>query len=116
MQQLSMLKSFSSVTITISMIFIFILCTLFPTLAHGQQHQQFFPFLPPTNTIKDQINNDILNESTTTVSSVNSDPSSADKAVILDFYDNDIGQFTYAKPILDKYGFAIGLVQTIQNV
>jgi peptidoglycan/xylan/chitin deacetylase (PgdA/CDA1 family) len=27
------------------------------------------------------------------------------KAVILNFYDNDIGQFTNAKPILDKYGF-----------
>jgi peptidoglycan/xylan/chitin deacetylase (PgdA/CDA1 family) len=26
------------------------------------------------------------------------------KAVILNFYDNDIGQFTNAKPILDKYG------------
>jgi peptidoglycan/xylan/chitin deacetylase (PgdA/CDA1 family) len=100
-----MLKSFSSVTITISMTFIFILYPLFPTLAHSQQHQQFFPFLPPTNTIKDQINNDILNESTTSISSVNSNPSSTDKAVILDFYDNDIGQFTYAKPILDKYGF-----------
>jgi peptidoglycan/xylan/chitin deacetylase (PgdA/CDA1 family) len=27
------------------------------------------------------------------------------KAVILNFYDNDIGQFTNARPILDKYGF-----------
>ncbi|HYY50796.1 MAG TPA: polysaccharide deacetylase family protein [Nitrososphaeraceae archaeon] len=27
------------------------------------------------------------------------------KAVILNFYDNDIGQFTNAKPILDKFGF-----------
>ena len=31
--------------------------------------------------------------------------STGKKIVILDFYDNDIGQFTYAKPILDKYGF-----------
>ncbi|HYZ50528.1 MAG TPA: hypothetical protein VE593_06555, partial [Nitrososphaeraceae archaeon] len=87
------------------MTLIFILYPLFPTLAHSQQHLQFFPFLPPPNTIEDQINNDILNESTTSVSSVNSNSSSTDKAVILDFYDNDIGQFTYAKPILDKYGF-----------
>jgi peptidoglycan/xylan/chitin deacetylase (PgdA/CDA1 family) len=29
------------------------------------------------------------------------------KAVILNFYDNDIGQFTNAKPILDKYGFKV---------
>ena len=29
----------------------------------------------------------------------------ATKAVVLSFYDNDIGQFTNAKQILDKYGF-----------
>jgi peptidoglycan/xylan/chitin deacetylase (PgdA/CDA1 family) len=97
-----MLKSFSSVTITI---FIIILYPLFPTLAHSQQQQQLFPFLPPTNTMKDQINNDRQNESTASVGDSNSTPSGTDKAVILDFYDNDIGQFTYAKPILDKYGF-----------
>ena len=100
-----MLKNFFSVTITINMIFIIILYPLFPTLAHSQQQQQLFPFLPPTNTIKDQINNDIQNESMISASDSNSTPSSTNKAVILDFYDNDIGQFTYAKPILDKYGF-----------
>ncbi len=89
---------------------IVILCiiTIYPilsTLAYGQQQQQLFPFLPPTNTIKDQINNDIQNESITSASDSNSSPSSTDKVVILDFYDNDIGQFTNAKPILDKYGF-----------
>ena len=31
----------------------------------------------------------------------------APKAVILNFYDNDIGQFTNAKTILDKYGFKV---------
>jgi peptidoglycan/xylan/chitin deacetylase (PgdA/CDA1 family) len=100
-----MLKSFSGVTITISMIFIIILYPLFPTLVHSQQQQQVFPFLPPTNTMKDQINNDIQNESMISASDSNSTPSDTNKAVILDFYDNDIGQFTYAKPILDKYGF-----------
>src|SRR5919106_359918 len=100
-----MLKSFSSGTITISMIFIIILYPLFPTLVHSQQQQQVFPFLPPTNTMKDQINNDIQNESMISASDSNSTPSDTNKAVILDFYDNDIGQFTYAKPILDKYGF-----------
>ena len=97
-----MLKTFSSVMITISMIFIIILYPLFPTLAQSQQQKQLFPFLPPMNTI---INNDIQNESTASVSGGNSTPGGTNKAVILDFYDNDIGQFTYAKPILDKYGF-----------
>jgi peptidoglycan/xylan/chitin deacetylase (PgdA/CDA1 family) len=64
-----------------------------------------FPFLPTANTIKDQINDDVQNESITSTRGSNSNPSSTDKVVILDFYDNDIGQFTYAKPILDKYGF-----------
>ena len=43
----------------------------------------------------------------TSATDSNSSPSTMNKAVILDFYDNDndIGQFTYAKPILDKYGF-----------
>jgi peptidoglycan/xylan/chitin deacetylase (PgdA/CDA1 family) len=55
--------------------------------------------------MKEQINNDIQNEYTASVSDSNSTPSGTNKAVLLDFYDNDIGQFTYAKPILDKYGF-----------
>jgi peptidoglycan/xylan/chitin deacetylase (PgdA/CDA1 family) len=38
-------------------------------------------------------------------SSDSSSDSNTPKAVILNFYDNDIGQFTNAKPILDKYGF-----------
>ena len=45
-------------------------------------------------------NNDNNNPSIDT-SSDNNTP----KAIILNFYDNDIGQFTNAKPILDKYGF-----------
>ena len=45
--------------------------------------------------IKNQINNTILN----------SGNSSVPKVVILNFYDDDIGQFTNGKPILDKYGF-----------
>jgi len=78
---------------------------LLPNLAHGQKQQQLFPFLPPANTAEDQINNDRQNESTASVSGSNSTPNGTNNAVILDFYDNDIGQFTSAKPILDKYGF-----------
>jgi peptidoglycan/xylan/chitin deacetylase (PgdA/CDA1 family) len=93
------------VTIAIVILCIITIYPILSTLAYGQQQQQLFPFLPPTNTIKDQINNDIQNESITSASDSNSSPSSTNKVVILDFYDNDIGQFTNAKPILDKYGF-----------
>jgi hypothetical protein len=101
-------KSYFGVTITIAiLLFAIILYPLLPNISYSQQQQQqFFPFLPPTNRIKDQINNDIQNESIIHASGSNSNSSSSThKVVILDFYDNDIGQFTYAKPILDKYGF-----------
>src|SRR5919199_834946 len=47
------------------------------------------------------VNNPFTERSSTSSSSNNNIP----KAVILNFYDNDIGQFINAKPILDKYGF-----------
>ena len=95
-----------TITIAISLFAIIILYPLLPKISFSQQQQQqLFPFLPPTNTIKDQIKHDIQNESMTSATDSNSSPSTMNKAVILDFYDNDIGQFTYAKPILDKYGF-----------
>jgi peptidoglycan/xylan/chitin deacetylase (PgdA/CDA1 family) len=46
-------------------------------------------------------NVDVNNPSIYSSSNDNNTP----KAVILNFYDNDIGQFTNAKPILDKYGY-----------
>jgi peptidoglycan/xylan/chitin deacetylase (PgdA/CDA1 family) len=46
-------------------------------------------------------NNDVDVNNPSSYSTDNNTP----KAVILNFYDNDIGQFTNAKPILDKYGF-----------
>jgi peptidoglycan/xylan/chitin deacetylase (PgdA/CDA1 family) len=49
----------------------------------------------------DDANADVNNPS----SDINSN--NIPKAVILNFYDNDIGQFTNAKPILDKYGFKV---------
>jgi peptidoglycan/xylan/chitin deacetylase (PgdA/CDA1 family) len=150
-------KKYSNVIITIAIVFAIILYPLLPTLAHGQQEQQLFPFSYPTT--KNQISNDIRSEPTTSHGfssheknaensnanandndnvevddnnndntntntndndsvnddnvDVNNNPSSystssnddISKAVILNFYDNDIGQFTNAKPILDKYGF-----------
>ena len=78
---------------------------LLPNLAHSQQQRQLFPFLPPANTIEDQINNDIQNESTTSASDSKVTPGNTDKVAILNFYDDIKSQFTNAKPILDKYGF-----------
>jgi len=136
-------RYFDATSIMIVALFTIIIYPLLATLAHGQQEQQLFPFSSPTatatTTTKNQINNDIRNESTFSYSfsahdkktgnndaNVNdnidandnnndnvdvSNPSSdssgdnTPKAVILNFYDNDIGQFTNAKPILDKYGF-----------
>jgi peptidoglycan/xylan/chitin deacetylase (PgdA/CDA1 family) len=136
-------RYFDATSIMIVALFTIIIYPLLATLAHGQQEQQLFPFSSPTTTAttttKNQINNDIWNESTSSysfsahdkktenndanvndnidandnnndnvdVSNPSSDSSgdSTPKAVILNFYDNDIGQFTNAKPILDKYGF-----------
>ncbi|MFL6362153.1 MAG: polysaccharide deacetylase family protein [Nitrososphaeraceae archaeon] len=48
---------------------------------------------------------DVNNNDNNNLSSDSSSDNNTPKAVILNFYDNDIGQFTNAKPILDKYGF-----------
>jgi peptidoglycan/xylan/chitin deacetylase (PgdA/CDA1 family) len=59
--------------------------------------------------VKDNNNNNNNNNVDVNNPSSYSSSSSTDnnipKAVILNFYDNDIGQFTNAKPILDKYEF-----------
>jgi peptidoglycan/xylan/chitin deacetylase (PgdA/CDA1 family) len=115
-----MLKSFSGVIIIISMILIIILYPLIQTLAHSQQQEQqqqspLIPFIfPSTTMMKNQTNQIIQNKS---MSSYNSSAylktsstsygssSNSSTIAILNFYDNDIGQFINAKPILDKYGF-----------
>jgi peptidoglycan/xylan/chitin deacetylase (PgdA/CDA1 family) len=57
----------------------------------------------------DNANANVNNKDSVDVNNAFSDSSSSSndtpKAVILNFYDNAIGQFTNAKPILDKYGF-----------
>jgi peptidoglycan/xylan/chitin deacetylase (PgdA/CDA1 family) len=57
--------------------------------------------------VKDSDNNnvDVNNPSSYSSSSSSTDNNDTPKVVILNFYDNDIGQFTNAKPILDKFGF-----------
>jgi peptidoglycan/xylan/chitin deacetylase (PgdA/CDA1 family) len=112
-------KSYFGLTITITILLFAI--NLYPNLANGQQF--LFPY-PTTG------NNQTQDDSTTSSSfsdnpekdgkpssdsssiSANSDnvnndssDSKTNKVVVLNFYDNDIGQFTNAKPILDKYGF-----------
>ena len=101
-------EHFCTTVIIAILLFAIIVFPLLPSLAYSQQQreqQQLFPFLPPADTTGDQINKVTQNESTTSVGGSAPSSSSTNAAVILDFYDNDIGQFTYAKPILDKYGF-----------
>jgi peptidoglycan/xylan/chitin deacetylase (PgdA/CDA1 family) len=104
-------EHFCTTVIIAILLFAIIVFPLLPSLAYSQQQQeqqQLFPFLPPADTTGDQINKVTENESTTSAGGSTAAPSSSSStnaAVILDFYDNDIGQFTYAKPILDKYGF-----------
>ena len=50
-------------------------------------------------------NDNVVGASNPSSGSSSNNNNTAPKAVILNFYDNDIGQFTNAKPILDKFGF-----------
>jgi polysaccharide deacetylase len=92
-----MKKTSSDVIIIITMLFTIVLCPLLTVLAH---HYQQLAFAYQITIIKNPLNDNISNPITTTSSSTN-------KVVILNFYDDDIGQFTNAKPILDKYGFKV---------
>jgi peptidoglycan/xylan/chitin deacetylase (PgdA/CDA1 family) len=56
------------------------------------------------NNLNDNGSVDIANDNSYGDSSA-SNNNNTPKAVILNFYDNDMGQFTNAKPILDEYGF-----------
>src|ERR671923_248124 len=102
-----MQKSYFGVTITITIVFAIIIYPLLPILAHGQQ--QLFPFSYPTTTTnttttKDQINNDNNDNNSNNIEPASGSSSSTNKVVILNFYDNAIGQLTNAKSILDEYG------------
>jgi peptidoglycan/xylan/chitin deacetylase (PgdA/CDA1 family) len=67
--------------------------TLLPIIAYGEL-QYLTNQLPPSNQYGAYINAGITSSSSTN-----------NKVVILSFDDNRKGDFTYAKPILDKYGF-----------
>src|SRR5690242_4748753 len=93
------MKSYFHVTVTIIILFIIILYPLLPTLVYSQQQQQQqFAFAYQT-IINNQTDNKVHNNNPTSVNS------SVPKLAVLNFYDDDISQFTHAKPILDKYGF-----------
>jgi hypothetical protein len=109
-------KSYFDVTNILTILFAIILYPLLPTLAHDQQQ---FAFAYQSTTIKNQINN-IHNTSASSHSfaaytrtgennktnSIRANSGLTNhKLVILNFYDDDKGQFINAKPILDKYGF-----------
>jgi peptidoglycan/xylan/chitin deacetylase (PgdA/CDA1 family) len=66
---------------------------LLPIITYGEL-QYLTNQLPPPNQYGAYINAGITSSSTTN-----------NKVVILSFDDNRKGDFTYAKPILDKYGF-----------
>jgi peptidoglycan/xylan/chitin deacetylase (PgdA/CDA1 family) len=66
---------------------------LLPIIAYGEL-QYLTNQLPPSNQYGAYINAGITSSSSTN-----------NKVVILSFDDNRKGDFTYAKPILDKYGF-----------
>jgi peptidoglycan/xylan/chitin deacetylase (PgdA/CDA1 family) len=66
---------------------------LLPIIAYGEL-QYLTNQLPPSNQYGAYINTGITSSSSTN-----------NKVVILSFDDNRKGDFTYAKPILDKYGF-----------
>jgi peptidoglycan/xylan/chitin deacetylase (PgdA/CDA1 family) len=80
---------------------------LLPTIAYGQ-----LPYLPNTQASENQGNQDrgIIagNESNNRVLSNAEDAiddSTTNKVVIINFDDSHTSDYTYAKPILDKYGF-----------
>ena len=72
---------------------IIIVTAFLPIVAYGQL-QYFTNQFPPSNQNAAYLNAGITN---------NNSPNN--KVVILSFDDNRKGDFTYAKPILDKYGF-----------
>ena len=87
-----MQRSYFDITITIIIVFTIILYPLLPTLAHSRQQQFAFAYQTTTG---HNNNNNLFGGSS----------NSTDKAVILNFYDDNKDQFINAKPILDKYRF-----------
>jgi hypothetical protein len=72
---------------------IIIVTAFLPIVAYGQL-QHFTNQIRPSNQYGAYLNAGITNSS-----------APSNKVVILSFDDNRKGDFTYAKPILDKYGF-----------
>jgi peptidoglycan/xylan/chitin deacetylase (PgdA/CDA1 family) len=95
---------YSSIVIVITISVIIITGFLLPTIAYGQ-----LPYLPNLGLSENQGNQDRVitaNESNNSILS-NADDTSGNrpKVVIINFDDSHKSEYTYAKPILDKYGF-----------
>ena len=95
-----MLKTCFDTAIIIPTSIAIILFLLLSALA--QDYVQLALANQTTTIIKNQLNNNSIPASS---NSSSSNTINTNKVVILNFYDDDISQFTNAKPILDKYGF-----------
>ena len=95
-----MLKTCFDTAIIIPISIAIILFLLLSALA--QDYVQLALANQTTTIIKNQLNNNSIPASSNNNSS---STTNTNKVVILNFYDDDISQFTNAKPILDKYGF-----------
>jgi peptidoglycan/xylan/chitin deacetylase (PgdA/CDA1 family) len=93
-----MLKTCFDTAIIIPISIAIILFLLLSALA--QDYVQFALANQTTTVIKNQLNNNSIPTSSSSTTNTN-------EVVILNFYDDDISQFTNAKPILDKYGFKV---------
>src|ERR1051325_5655843 len=93
-----MLKTCFDTAIIIPISIAIILFLLLSALA--QDYVQFALANQTTTVIKNQLNNNSIPTSSSSTTNSN-------EVVILNFYDDDISQFTNAKPILDKYGFKV---------
>jgi peptidoglycan/xylan/chitin deacetylase (PgdA/CDA1 family) len=105
-------KTYFNLAITIAILFTIILCPLLPVLDHNDQQSAFAYQTMAKNQITNRQNNPTISgspsDSKTKEYNDNNNLSivpSANKVVILNFYDDVKSQFTNAKPILDKYGF-----------
>jgi peptidoglycan/xylan/chitin deacetylase (PgdA/CDA1 family) len=95
-------KSATTLKVSIIIVFAILMFSLrvgsLPTLAYGQ-----LPYLANAQTSENQENHDKV--LITKNEPVNSNRSSNNKVVILNFDDSHMNEYRYAKPILDRYGF-----------
>jgi peptidoglycan/xylan/chitin deacetylase (PgdA/CDA1 family) len=97
-----MLKTCFDAAIIIPISIMIILSLLLYVLA--QDDMQLALANQTTTMMKNQVHDNSIRASS---SSTTNTTNTTNKVVILNFYDDDISQFTNAKPKLDKYGFKV---------